>query len=84
MTFPQFTQWITTSATLWIGLTDRQTEGIFAWESGRLLSADVAVHWKSDSPTDLSTQNCVYIAGWNGDLDDTNCSGQKRFVCQIR
>ena len=80
----QFTQWINTTAQLWTGLTDRQSEGAYVWESGRQLSADVAAHWKSDQPSDLNTQNCVYITGRDGKLGDARCSVEKRFVCQIR
>ena len=34
----------------WIGLTDRQNEGTFLWESGRKLSSQVAAKWGKTGP----------------------------------
>ena len=34
----------------WIGLTDKQAEGTYVWESGQPLSAEVAAHWAYTQP----------------------------------
>ena len=46
----QFVQWINKNTDYWIGLTDRQKEGTFLWESGRKLSSKVAAKWGKTGP----------------------------------
>ena len=68
----------------WIGLTDRQTEGTFVWESGRLLGYRLATKWATGQPDDLSgIENCVLMSKhYNYLMNDTRCNYMGAFFCQ--
>ena len=85
----QLTNWVGhMTADYWIGLTDRQIEGTFVWESGRQLSADIAKKWTPNQPDNyLGDQDCAYrghSSYHNKLMDDTSCNGKKEFICQKR
>ena len=68
----------------WIGLTDRQNEGTWVWESGRLLTYRLAPHWKSGQPDNWGRENCVYINIDVMGMVDISCEERKFFICQKR
>ena len=70
------------SSRYFIGLTDLENEGLFLWESGSPLSADVASFWKTGRPKRSQKKNCVGIK--DGELWDLRCNQALRFVCQKR
>ena len=70
------------SSRYFIGLSDRLTEGNFTWESGNLLTSDVAAYWKPGQPNGDHKENCVGVK--NGEMLDIGCNQALRFVCQKR
>ena len=70
----------------WIGLTDRQAEGTFVWESGRLLGYRLATKWEPGNPDNWNgTENCVMITkSYNNVMNDVMCDRKSTFFCQKR
>ena len=70
----------------WIGLTDRQTEGTFVWESGRILGYRLATKWAGGQPDNGNgNDHCALIANWaNGLMRDAGCNQRRSFFCQKR
>jgi uncharacterized protein YegL len=66
---------------VWLGLTDRGTEGTFVWSDGTPLDA---TFWHKGEPNDWgSGEDCThnYKSGlWN----DISCSGKRKYVCKMR
>lgn len=73
---------------VWIGLTDKETEGTFVWESGRQLSAEVAAHWNAGEPNDdndAGDQDCVSMYSQMSDgMADRQCHNEMAYICQRR
>ena len=65
--------------TMWIGLNDRTTEGVWAWSNGEPVSY---THWDSGDPDGGSTRDCVMLQGWDNNWDDDSCSDRRRFLCE--
>jgi len=65
----------------WIGLTDRETEGVFVWESDKSVAA--YTDWISGNPDNYNDiEDCVHIQTgekWN----DINCNSKLYPLCQI-
>ena len=75
--------WANPDSDFWIGLTDRDVEGTFVWESGHLLSTDIAAHWNPGQPDDGGGyEDCVEIKNNHKKLNDAHCSLKRAFVCQ--
>ena len=68
----------------WIGLTDRQNEGTWVWESGKLLTYRLAPHWKRGQPDNWGDEDCVYINIDIMGMVDISCKERKFFICQKR
>lgn len=69
--------------TMWMGLSDTQTEGTFLWVDG---TAPSTTHWKVDEPNDHGEgEDCggMYTSGEDvGKWNDFDCSSEKAFVCE--
>ena len=50
-----------TSLMAWIGLSDRVTEGSFAWEDGAILDPSMASYWSEGSPSAGASADCVFV-----------------------
>ena len=65
----------------WIGLSDKQEEGSFVWESGLQLSATIVAHWNPGMPDNHGgNEHCGVI--YQKGLGDVSCSSNYPFVCQ--
>ena len=88
----QFTEWIKTKEEssndfIRIGLTDRDIEGTFVWESGRALSQEMAAYWKkhigdSSEPNSFMGQEEDCVAVKDSYMYEVSCSDEMGFVCQ--
>ena len=73
-----------------IGLSHRQVEGFWAWESGSQLSAEVETHWslRWGQPDNLGGhENCAMVTkkdDVNPSMHDIPCNLPRGFVCQKR
>ncbi|KAI8498188.1 hypothetical protein Bbelb_241320 [Branchiostoma belcheri] len=64
----------------WIGLTDRQTEGIYQWSDGSHLSYS---NWQPGQPDDLGGEDCVVLRESGGfRWNDQDCGYSRRSLCQ--
>ncbi|KAL9970529.1 hypothetical protein ACROYT_G022921 [Oculina patagonica] len=65
----------------WIGLTDAQTEGVWKWSDGSLLTG--YVNWESGQPSDTAHyQNCGGIRNTGAKWHDRSCTEWKGFICK--
>ena len=72
---------LTGGATVWIGLTDRDVEGTWVWESGEAVSY---TSWNSGEPNDSGGEDCVHTNyGGTGGWNDISCSSSYPFVCEL-
>jgi hypothetical protein len=63
----------------WIGLTDRQEEGVFAWEDGSPVDY---TNWAPGEPNDSNgLEDCVQRA-WDGHWMDVDCNSWLATVCE--
>ncbi|XP_055006255.1 asialoglycoprotein receptor 2-like [Boleophthalmus pectinirostris] len=63
---------------VWIGLTDRETEGVWKWVNGEAVNT---THWRPNQPDNWGEEDCGEISFdklWN----DRDCSEKKHFVCE--
>ncbi|XP_077864570.1 perlucin-like protein, partial [Saccoglossus kowalevskii] len=64
----------------WIGLKDRETEGVFRWLDG---SEQVYEYFQGNEPNDDGNQDCIHVRKSNGyKWDDLSCSSKSAFICQ--
>jgi hypothetical protein len=66
------------SASLWIGYNDLNTEGDFLWESGQSASF---THWILEQPDNSGNENCVEMTS-NGEWDDRSCNLTRVGICE--
>ncbi|KAJ0060527.1 hypothetical protein NL108_015021 [Boleophthalmus pectinirostris] len=67
-----------TPQSVWIGLTDRETEGVWKWVNGEAVNT---THWRPNQPDNWGEEDCGEISFdklWN----DRDCSEKKHFVCE--
>ncbi|XP_055006256.1 C-type lectin domain family 17, member A-like [Boleophthalmus pectinirostris] len=67
-----------TPQSVWIGLTDRETEGVWKWVNGEAVNT---THWRPNQPDNWREEDCGEISSyklWN----DRDCSEKKHFVCE--
>ena len=75
----------------WIGLNDREKEGVFQWGINTNVSTDY-VNWHTTfpkQPNGGTSENCVELIPaikfnrrWDGKWNDYSCSLTNSFICQ--
>jgi outer membrane murein-binding lipoprotein Lpp len=70
----------------WVGLRDRDGDGVHEWESGYPCDADCGTQWLLDDGTALVSDECVYVAaeatGYADILRDYPCDDSRfAFAC---
>ena len=75
--------WYSTHGSMWIGLTDSETENTFVWDDGEAFNF---AKWESGQPNNWQEQDCVIFTNSNGEWQDCSCDGvddctPKAFVC---
>nr|XP_006818137.1 PREDICTED: uncharacterized protein LOC102803115 [Saccoglossus kowalevskii] len=66
---------------LFIGLTDRDTEGIFKWVNGSYLRYSM---WLPHEPNNyLDNENCVELLSPSYNMNDKKCSKDRGYICEI-
>eukprot|EP00058_Branchiostoma_floridae_P011240 XP_002596728.1 hypothetical protein BRAFLDRAFT_241083 [Branchiostoma floridae] len=71
-------------ANFWIGLDDRQTEGVWRWSDGTVLGAEDFQTWVPREPNNYQgTQHCGRYWASMEQWDDVVCYVRYLFVCQI-
>ena len=87
-TTSQISIWAGGDGVYWSGLTDRQNEGDFVWESGRQLSDDLSDNWAPGQPDNFDNEDCVTAQFSSGNqnmlLNDLQCGSEQNFLCQKR
>jgi hypothetical protein len=67
------------AADLWIGLNDRNVEGVFRWSNG---TSFVYENWRYGEPNDYgANEDCVEIEA-SGFWDDDECALKQGYVCE--
>jgi hypothetical protein len=68
---------------LWVGYSDADTEGTWAWVTG--VTGDTAPVWSGSEPDDGggSGENCAVLSDDNGLLSDRTCEDSYSFICEI-
>jgi len=69
-----------TTATVWIGLSDRRSEGSWQWVSG-IAQATNTPPWKLGEPSAGGKDNCAQL-DMAGHFDALNCDDARPFVCE--
>jgi len=63
---------------LWIGLSDRDSEGVWVWASG--FGTGAYDNWAGTEPSDGPGEDCVTLI--DGQWDDIGCSVDRGFLCE--
>ncbi|XP_030053321.1 C-type lectin domain family 17, member A isoform X2 [Microcaecilia unicolor] len=76
----------TNSKDSWIGLSDKDTEGVWQWVDGSPLSFSF---WNTGEPNNYMErdEDCVqlrYDKGWNGEWNDSSCKFTFLWICEKR
>ena len=73
-----------TNSRYWVGANDQITEGEWLWIDGSTLAYDP---WGDGEPNDAGNGEDCAESNWqrvDGQWNDANCFGRKRFVCEFR
>jgi len=62
----------------WIGGSDIEKEGSWAWKEGGQIGF---IPWGSGQPDNIGGQNCL-VVNWKGAYDDDTCWVHRRFICE--
>ena len=69
---------------VWVGMDDRQEEGVFRWADGRLVTEDEMGLFKAGQPDNYnSNEHCVATEKIIHLLNDIRCQYLMRFICEI-
>uniref|UniRef100_A0A8C9ZG35 C-type lectin domain-containing protein n=1 Tax=Sander lucioperca TaxID=283035 RepID=A0A8C9ZG35_SANLU len=68
---------------LWIGLTDSETEGTWKWVDGTPLTTS---YWISGEPNDVNDEDCVEIQNFYSEKswNDRRCSLPLNWICEMK
>ncbi|XP_070574197.1 uncharacterized protein [Ptychodera flava] len=69
------------STTLWIGLNDQMTEGVYKWADGSAYNG--LISWSPDMPDNggiFREEDCCDLSP--SGLNDNDCSAEVRFICE--
>jgi len=84
----EINQLLSSDSSYWIGLTDRETEGLFIWNSDGA-NCESYHNWGGDNPNDYNNEDCTMIANfldmqWNDEpcSRDAEVYGPIHAVCQ--
>ena len=83
------TQFLSGTVDYWIGLTDVETEGIWKWSDGSIVSG--YTYWGDSQPNNINgNQDCGGIRmGWHynqyfdAEWHDNKCTLTKGYICEI-
>jgi len=65
----------------WIGLNDRDSEGVYEWDNGAELSFE---SWNEGEPNNYDgSENCIEMYSNNGLWNDVQCRNQQGFICSF-
>ncbi|XP_022783732.1 type-2 ice-structuring protein-like [Stylophora pistillata] len=79
----EFVRTLAGNSTVFIGLTDGKTEGVFAWSDGSTVTYE---NWEADEPDNgLNISDCVILDGLSsrGKWNDTPCIMWYAYVCKF-
>ena len=62
----------------WIGLNDREEEGMFRWVSG---SSSSFVHWNVNEPNNVRNEDCA-VTSPTGYWNDRSCAHKLDYICE--
>ena len=71
---------------VWVGVTDREKEGLYRWADGRVVTTEQMGLYSPGGPNDGgSGEDCTMIRSTNtGEkLNDTPCDGLINYICEI-
>ena len=70
---------------IWIGMDDREEEGVFRWADSRLVSESVMGMFSTGNPNNYGGEDCVVVTGTTrkATLNDWYCHGETKFICEI-
>ena len=70
---------------VWVGLTDREQEGVYKWVDGRTTTTEQMALFKHPEPNDMNgAEDCTHI--WAGNynyLNDHQCEKTFSYICEI-
>jgi len=71
---------VTSGQDIWIGLTDKDSEGAFYWVNGESYTY---TNWGEGQPDDSWGEDCVEKYGGSGFWNDNDCKQKNSFVCEV-
>ena len=68
----------------WVGITDRETEGVYKYASSGIVVSETALFWYSDQPDNFGNQDCVAngVATIKTSFADVRCSNKYQSICE--
>ncbi|MCA9560311.1 MAG: CotH kinase family protein, partial [Myxococcales bacterium] len=63
----------------WLGLNDRDAEGVYVWADGAPLGA---ANWNDGEPNNAGNEDCVHLWARNGQWNDLPCEARLGGLCE--